>query len=144
MSEDKKLSTTKATLSARDREIIKLAEARKARGTKPLLARAAMFAEVEKDEQNFHYHGFNDTGGQIKKAIDMGYEPVTDEYGNLVKECVGKANSIPCILMRIPMDLYKKRQAAKLKAAKDMEQSIKNKRVDEAVPVEHERVIDNT
>lgn len=143
MSEDKKLSASKSTLSARDREILKLAEARKARGARPLLTRAAMFAEVDKDEKNFHYHGFNDKGGQIKKAIDIGYEPVTDEQGNIVKEFVSKNDSIQCILMRIPIDLYKKRQAAKGKLAKEMEESIKGKKIDENVEVVHERTVDN-
>lgn len=129
--EDQKKAVSRVRVSERDKAILARVETRKARGERdPLEYEGRLhFTHVELDKKNFHYYIENDKDHAINLLIDIGYEPVLDETGQVVRVNADKNTGMDGILMRLPMDKFKKLQAAREIENKEQEQRIKKKPV---------------
>jgi hypothetical protein len=96
------------------------------------------------DQENYHYHFFNDVDDRLYQCLEAGYEFVPKvglEVGDqtvdsargtesVIKRGVGGGKT--AYLMRIPIELYQEDQAAKQKMVDELERGIKNPKVDGA------------
>ena len=104
----------------------------------PLGRRNVLTVRGLDDQENFHYHFFNDEGDRLYQCLEGGYEFVPKvglEIGDqtvdtargtesVIKKGVGRG--LTAYLMRIPMELYLQDQANKQKIVDELEAGIKN------------------
>lgn len=103
----------------------------------PMGRRQVLKLKGLKDDDQFHYHWFNDVGDRLNHALDGGYEFVpksglqagdqTVEYArgtdSIMKKGVGMGTI--AYLMKIPMEIYMQDQAEKLAQVDKIEAEIK-------------------
>jgi len=94
------------------------------------------------DDENFHYHWFNDIEDRLQYCMEAGYEFVARnglQAGDKTVETARGTDSVMkkgvgggrvAYLMRIPIELYREDQAAKQKLADDLDAGIKAPKVD--------------
>lgn len=108
----------------------------------PMGRRQVLKVKGLEDEENFHYHFFNDDGDRLYNALEGGYEFVPKvglEIGDqtvdtargtesVIKKGVGGGKT--AYLMRIPMNLYMEDQANKQLLVDESEAGVKLPKVE--------------
>lgn len=94
------------------------------------------------DQDDFHYHWFNDVEERLQHCLEAGYEFVGKTGLSVGDKTVESARGTDSIvkkgvgggriayLMRIPMELYKQDQAAKQLEVDKLDANIKSPKVD--------------
>lgn len=94
------------------------------------------------DNENFHYHWFNDIEERLQYALEAGYEFVGKaglSVGDKTVESVRGTDSVVkkgvgggriAYLMRIPIEIYNEDQAAKQREVDELESTIKAPKVE--------------
>lgn len=108
----------------------------------PLGRRNVLNVKGITDDENFHYHWFNDTGERLQYCLEAGYEFV-DKKGleagdktvesargtdSIMKKGVGQG--VVAYLMRIPIELYKQDQSLKQLEVDRLEAGLKAPKVE--------------
>ena len=103
----------------------------------PLGRRNVLTVTGLKDQDEFHYHWFNDVGDRLNNCLEAGYEFVLKSglsAGDTTVESVRSTDSImkkavggnvTAFLMKIPMELYMEDQKAKQKIVDESEAEMK-------------------
>lgn len=107
----------------------------------PMGRRNVLTVRGLEDQENFHYHFFNDIGERLYECLEAGYEFVPKDGLDVGDQTVESARGTESItkkgvgggkvayLMRIPMELYKQDQAAKQRLVDESVEGLKNPKV---------------
>jgi hypothetical protein len=108
----------------------------------PLGRRNVLTVSGLKDQDEFHYHWFNDVDERLQQCIEAGYEFVGKsglQVGDKTVESARGTDSITkkgvgggkvAYLMRIPMEIYKEDQANKQREVDLLDANLKAPEVD--------------